>query len=605
VLHQSFEGRRLSRRLLANGVETSFQRDSERLVSAMLHGLPGQLHFLALSFGRNETHDKTWSFDLTGHAIDRNFELDSAHRLTRSTESTGLVVQYALDAAGNREQVLGGPGSGSYSMTGADDELNQYTVTPIDARQYLPDGSLKSSGSATSLTNFAWTPLGELIVLDRQAAAGTVRLEYLHDGLGRRIQKLVKRNGVTTEIVRYYHDGDRVIAEESTLRGVRRLVPGDRGLDEVVQVKDLSNTYWLHGDDQLSVMAVTDDTGAVIERYEYGDYGERRIFDESGGVPRAISSIDLEIAFSGGRLDDESGLYHLRARYLDPTVGRFISRDPLGMWGDAVSLGNGMQYAGANPWTWSDPSGLKAIDGSGNPGLTPRYWWDPPWKREEMLPCFAEPEEGATNGPTDSESAERPEEKSEEKEGWLARTGRYLKGLFLGSDVATPVQDAMDTLKQPVPEADAELAEYSTELDFDVTRVSGEEINNGLADAPAHGAQAVADAAQAVEGGRALTSLGGIATGVLGSKRSPLRNATFQPLRNADGVIDGQAYAGHALDQMQNRGIMPSVVKNALERGVSSPDPIVGRLRSYDATNNITVITEGERVVTVVPGRLK
>ena len=36
--------------------------------------------------------------------------------------------------------------------------------------------------------------------------------------------------------VRYYHDGDRVIAESSDLRGVRRLVPGDRGLDEVVQV---------------------------------------------------------------------------------------------------------------------------------------------------------------------------------------------------------------------------------------------------------------------------------------------------------------------------------------------------------------------------------
>jgi hypothetical protein len=49
---------------------------------------------------------------------------------------------------------------------------------------------------------------------------------------------------------------------------------------------------------------------------------------------------------------------------------------------------------------------------------------------------------------------------------------------------------------------------------------------------------------------------------------------------------------------------MPSVVENTIQTGVRYADPIVGRLRFFDSVNKITVITEGERVVTVIPGRL-
>ena len=55
---------------------------------------------------------------------------------------------------------------------------------------------------------------------------------------------------------------------------------------------------------------------------------------------------------------------------------------------------------------------------------------------------------------------------------------------------------------------------------------------------------------------------------------------------------------------MRNRGLMPSVVENTIQTGVRSADPIVGRLRYFDPVNNVTVITEGERVITIIPGRL-
>ena len=52
------------------------------------------------------------------------------------------------------------------------------------------------------------------------------------------------------------------------------------------------------------------------------------------------------------------GLYYYRLRYYDPEAGRFVSRDPLGMWGDAGQRGNAQNYCGNNPINLVDPLGL-------------------------------------------------------------------------------------------------------------------------------------------------------------------------------------------------------------------------------------------------------
>ena len=77
-----------------------------------------------------------------------------------------------------------------------------------------------------------------------------------------------------------------------------------------------------------------------------------------------------------------------------------------------------------------------------------------------------------------------------------------------------------------------------------------------------------------------------------------------KPGTNAEAVIGGREFGGHALDQMQGRGVMPSVVENTVQVCRASPDPIPGRIRYYDQANNLTVITESNgRVVTVITGK--
>ena len=88
---------------------------------------------------------------------------------------------------------------------------------------------------------------------------------------------------------------------------------------------------------------------------------------------------------------------------------------------------------------------------------------------------------------------------------------------------------------------------------------------------------------------------------VSGSKNNQYnqpKNPYYQKVRNENTVIDGIEYGGHALDRMQDRGITPSAVKEAITYGIVI-EARNGRKMYIDYKNNITVITENGKVVTV------
>ena len=131
--------------------------------------------------------------------------------------------------------------------------------------------------------------------------------------------------------------------------------------------------YYYHTDDLYNVMAATDDAGAVVERYEYDDYGLPYVLgtDNNFDNPIGATTIENNILFTGRYYDTETGLYYYRTRYMDPKLGRFTTRDTLGLWGDAPNLGNGVTYVGGSPLTWVDPIGDKRrkTGGTGGQGV--------------------------------------------------------------------------------------------------------------------------------------------------------------------------------------------------------------------------------------------
>ncbi len=93
--------------------------------------------------------------------------------------------------------------------------------------------------------------------------------------------------------------------------------------------------------------------------------------------------------------------------------------------------------------------------------------------------------------------------------------------------------------------------------------------------------------------------------GIPKSEAFELRQPKFQPNRNTPEKIGDREYSGHALDQMQNRGLTPTVVEDTIKNGVKSADPSPDRIRYYSPQNDITIVTDEAtgRVITTILGK--
>lgn len=101
-----------------------------------------------------------------------------------------------------------------------------------------------------------------------------------------------------------------------------------------------------------SVVGLFDASSSPVKRYRYSPWGQAELEVEAVGNP---------YRYTGRRFDDETGLYHNRARYYDPDIARFISQDPLGLEAGI----NPYAYAGNDPVNARDPSGLECFWVSG------------------------------------------------------------------------------------------------------------------------------------------------------------------------------------------------------------------------------------------------
>ena len=85
---------------------------------------------------------------------------------------------------------------------------------------------------------------------------------------------------------------------------------------------------------------VDGDTVEVTDKY---------VYDAFGNLISSIGRTENDFLFAGKQFDPVTGLYYLRARYMNPSVGTFISMDSYsGSIDDPVSLHKYL-YANANP----------------------------------------------------------------------------------------------------------------------------------------------------------------------------------------------------------------------------------------------------------------
>ncbi len=329
--------RRVARISRPNGVVTNYGYDSARRMLSATHSKA--LQTLAQHvFGWNAAHDKTsWQDTLAGVTV--GFEHDSLHRLAGSTRAEGgsdSSIDYQLDAAGNRVLVAGGPEAGSYVMDPtlpepADLQVDQYTTTPRGGRTYDRNGAtLTLDAGPEGGLSLAYDTRNQMA----QASIGSeveTTYSYAYDASGRRVQRSVSGQlGSETWVHAGSSTLERLTCFGGTCSPQATFVHGARGaLLQMKEATDLNgnsvlDTYDYHTDDLGSVVAVTNASGAVVERYRYDDFANPRFFN-GAGAPIPGSAISNPYLFRGVERDPETGLYRAHAGAFDPHAGRVLA----------------------------------------------------------------------------------------------------------------------------------------------------------------------------------------------------------------------------------------------------------------------------------------
>ncbi len=174
---------------------------------------------------------------------------------------------------------------------------------------------------------------------------------YRYDSLGRRVGKTSEING-QTEHKHFLWQGLRMLREETPWQSsVYVYEPGSYApLARVDQNEgeEEKKLYYFHTDQIGTPLEMTDVDGSVVWQATYKAWGEVEAF--------AVNEVAQNLRFQGQYFDDETGLHYNTFRYYDSEVGRFITQDPIGLWG-----GDNLYRYVPNPTAWVDPKGLASL----------------------------------------------------------------------------------------------------------------------------------------------------------------------------------------------------------------------------------------------------
>ena len=276
------------------------------------------------------------------------FRYNDRNEVTNTLMTTNRAVwSYAYDPIGNRTQTTN---SGGGTTNWTCNALNQYTNVGGTKLYYDADGNLTNDG----YYSYVWDGENRLIEARKTTVAwGSPKLAMAYDWLGRRVKKERRRwdgrNYAPLGTNVFFYEGWNPIAEQernvggavwgtnlyswgldlAEQRGAgvpRHGAPGAAAggigglLSETRQPSLVTRFFAFDGNGNVSDLVGTG--GAVAVHYDYDAYGN----------PTRTSGTDSPtnyFRFSTKYTDQETGLLYYGYRYYSPTLGRWLSRDPI------------------------------------------------------------------------------------------------------------------------------------------------------------------------------------------------------------------------------------------------------------------------------------
>ncbi len=204
---------------------------------------------------------------------------------------------------------------------------------------YDGHGNMIAGHSPTSEAHFEYNGRNQLAAVTTSKS----RTRYAYDAFGRRVRK--EYDGLIT---RYVWAGQKLLSEITTDENQKttrrdflifseKFVPLAMRIDETV--------YYIHSGQKAEPLCMTDQDGNIVWQAEYSAFGQARITTEIVSQPWR---------FAGQYCDDETALHYTLARYYNPELGRYLTKDPMFVDGGS---NNFYIYCDGDPINRLDPTG--------------------------------------------------------------------------------------------------------------------------------------------------------------------------------------------------------------------------------------------------------
>ncbi|MFD2329461.1 RHS repeat-associated core domain-containing protein [Cohnella sp. GCM10020058] len=225
------------------------------------------------------------------------------------------------------------------------DKLNRIESSPELQEKYNYDNRgnriVMESSHGMVLTDSKYTYDKQNRLIRAEQDGKIVQYKYNGDGL------MVERTE-SGQKTRYYYDGDQIIAEAEVINGHPQFKAAYlRGARlEAIVYNDSKAFFSFNGHGDVTSLRGAD--GGLLNSYKY---------DVWGNIQSKTELIKNPFLYSGEYWDSTTELQYLRARWYDPSVGRFINEDTFeGQIDNPLTL-NLYTYVHNNPLLYTDPSG--------------------------------------------------------------------------------------------------------------------------------------------------------------------------------------------------------------------------------------------------------
>ena len=323
---------RLARADMGNGTYTTYEYTSHGAILHLVNHARDDSVISRFDYSYDELRRPIGMRTLDG---DWDYAYDGLGQLALVESPDGSLIRYTYDDAGNRVSVVNDGVTESYTSN----SMNQYTSVGNATFAYDRDGNLVFKIDGSDTWTYTYDVDNRLVAMT--SPNGTWTYEYnalghrvatVHDGL--RTEYLIDPFGIG-DVVAEYDGSDSLVAAYA------------HGLGLVSREDPATGAAYYSFDASANTTGLTDETGTLVNRYEYLPFGEQI---------SAITAVANPFTFVGqlGVMDD-GGQYYMRNRSYAPDVGRFTQPDPVGLAGGSTNL---YRYAENAPTDSLDPSGL-------------------------------------------------------------------------------------------------------------------------------------------------------------------------------------------------------------------------------------------------------